>query len=312
MLYYIVKRILILIPILLVTSVIIFSMSHIGNSDPALVMVGGHQTSSDVLHNIRVKYHLNEPVWKQYAYWVNDALHGNLGDSYKQKQPVSKLIIGRLPLTFQLIIMTLILTVIISVPLGIISAYFKNKWPDIVSSVFTFVCVSSPVFFTSTILILVFSYQLGWLPAFGQSTSWIGNIRYLLMPSVALACNMIALNTQVTRSGMVQALNTDYIQTAVSKGLPTGIVVLKHALKNALLPLLTITGLQIGILITGAVLVEYTFGLGGLGSLIVQGVQSSDYPIIQGTTLFLVTLFLLINLLVDVLYAVIDPRIRLK
>lgn len=170
--------------------------------------------------------------------------------------------------------------------------------------------VSSPVFFTGVLAVLLFSYKLDILPAFGSGDNFISNFKYLLLPSLALGINMLALSSRITRSGMIDSLNKDYIETAIAKGLPKRKVVLKHAFKNALIPLLTITGLQLGFLIVGTVLVEYTFGLGGIGSLIVQGVQSSDYPLVQGTTMFILVVFLLINLIVDVLYAVIDPRIR--
>ena len=310
MLTYIVRRLLLLIPVLFFVSVLIFGMSHLSPTDPALVMVGGKQTSPEVLENIREKYHLNEPIYTQYLYWIKDAVNGDLGESFKQKQAVTGMIAERLPLTIQLVLMSLLITILISIPLGIIAAVKKNTWVDYVSSLFALSGVSSPVFFTGVLLVLLFSYKLDILPAFGTGDTVMENFKYLLLPSLALGVNMIALSSRITRSGMIEVLNTNYIQTAVAKGIPKHVVVLKHGLKNALIPLLTVTGLQLGFLIVGTVLVEYTFGLGGIGSLIVNGVQTSDYPVVQGTTLFMVTVFLLINLLVDVLYAVIDPRIR--
>lgn len=307
---YIIRRLLILLPVLFLVSILVFGMSHISSTDPALVMVGGKQTSAEVLENIREKYHLNEPVWKQYMIWIGNAVQGDLGESFKMKQSVSAMIADRLPLTLQLVAMSALFTIILAIPLGIIAAVKKNTWIDYLTSLISLGGVSSPVFFTGVLLVLLFSYKLDILPAFGTGDSFMGNFKYLVLPSMALGLNMLALSSRITRSGMIEVLNTNYIQTAIAKGIPKGVIILKHAFKNALIPLLTVTGLQLGFLIVGTVLVEYTFGLGGIGSLIVNGVQSSDYPVVQGTTLFMVTVFLLINLVVDVLYAVVDPRIR--
>jgi len=291
-------------------SILVFGMSHLSKTDPALVMVGGKQTSPEVLENIREKYHLNEPIWKQYIIWAGNAVQGNLGESFKMKQSVSGMIAERLPLTIQLVLMSAIITFILAVPLGIISAVKKNSWVDYLASLISLIGVSSPVFFTGLLMVLLFSYKWDILPAFGAGDNIMENFKYLLLPSLALGVNMLALSSRITRSGMIEALGSNYIETAIAKGIPKHVIVLKHAFKNALIPLLTVTGLQLGFLIIGTVLVEYTFGLGGIGSLIVHGVQSSDYPLVQGTTIFLVTFFLLMNLIVDVLYAVIDPRIR--
>lgn len=310
MVHYVARRLLLLIPILFVVSVIIFGMSRLVPGDPALIMVGGHQTTPEVLENIREKYHLNKPVWEQYTIWLKNALTGDLGESFKMKQSVSAMIAERLPMTLQLVFMSIILTLVMAVPLGILAAMRKQTWVDYLSSLFALAGMSSPVFFTGVLLVLLFSFQLNWLPAFGAGKGFVDNLTHLLLPSFALAVNMIALIMRITRSGMIDVLSTNYMQTAIAKGLPRAVIILKHGLRNALIPLLTVTGLQIGFLMVGTVLVEYTFGLGGLGSLIINGVQTSDYPVVQGTILFMVVIFLLLNLLVDLLYAVIDPRIR--
>lgn len=307
---FIVRRILLFFPILFLVSILIFGMLHLGPTDPALVIVGGKQTSPEVIENIRIKYHLNEPIWKQYIYWIRDAIKGDLGESFKINEPVLDLIINRLPLTIQLVLMSTFITFIIAIPLGIIAAMKKNSWIDYASSLFSLVGVSSPVFFTGVLLVLLFSYKLDILPAFGSGDTVLENFKYLLLPSFALGINMVALSSRITRSAMIEVLNANFIQTAVAKGIPRRLIIFKHALKNALIPLITVSGLQLGFLFIGTFLVEYTFGLGGLGSLIINAVQTSDYPIVQGTTLFMVTVFLLINLIVDILYAVIDPRIR--
>ncbi len=312
MLRYITGRLLQLIPVLFFVSVIVFGMIRLAPGDPALIMTGGHQTSPEVLENIRQKYHLEEPVYKQYLYWVGDALHGNLGESFKLKQSVTTLILERLPLTLQLVLMSAFFALIFAIPLGIASAVKKNTWVDYLISIVTLAGVSSPVFLTGILGMLVFSYMLNILPAFGIGSGFFDNFRYLLLPSLALGFNMIALSSRITRNSMIEVLGANYIQTAVAKGLPERTVIFKHGLRNALVPIVTIAGLQVGFLIVGSVLVEYTFGIGGLGSLIVNSVQQSDYPVVQGTILFLVTAFLMINLLVDILYAVIDPRIRYR
>lgn len=307
---YVIRRLLFLLPVLFFVSVLIFGLSHLAPGDPALIMVGGKQTSPEVLENIREKYHLNDPIWEQYLYWLGDALQGNLGESFKQKQPVWDMIAERLPLTLQLVFMSTCITLLLAVPLGIFAAVKKHTWADYVMSLIALAGVSSPIFFTGVLAVLLFSYKLDILPAFGTGDNFIENLKYMFLPSLALGINMIALSSRITRSGMIEVLQTNYIQTAIAKGIPKRTIIFKHALRNALIPLLTVTGLQVGFLMVGTVLVEYTFGIGGLGSLIVHGVQSSDYPVVQGTTLFMVVVFLLINMLVDVLYAVIDPRIR--
>jgi peptide/nickel transport system permease protein len=204
----------------------------------------------------------------------------------------------------------MLLSLAAAVPLGVIAAANKGSALDRIITAFALAALSSPVFLTGIVGILVFAYYLGWLPAFGSGEGFFENFRYLLLPSAALALNMLALSLRVTRNGMIEALGSNYVQTAIAKGLPRRSVLLKHALRNALIPLFTVAGLQIGFLLTGTVLVEYTFGIGGIGSLLVNGIQSSDYPVIQGATLFVVAFFLLVNLAVDLLYAAIDPRIR--
>ncbi len=310
MLAYLARRLLQLVPVLLVASFLVFVAARLTPQDPAVVMAGGRQTSTAVLEAIRAKYHLDESVPSQYLRWMAGALLGDLGESYRLKQGVSAMIAARLPVSLQLIAMSVAIALLAAVPLGILAALRKGSWVDILATSLSLAALSSPVFLTGILGILLFSYTLGWLPALGSGRNFAENLRYLLMPSVALALNMLALSMRMTRSGMIEAMRRPYIQTAILKGLPRRTIVLKHALRNALLPLVTITGLQIGFLLSGTVLVEYTFGLGGLGSLLVNAIQTSDYPVVQGLTLFIVSAFLLINLLVDLLYGIIDPRIR--
>jgi len=307
---FVIRRLVQIILVLMVVSVIIFSMAHLAPGDPALIMMGGKQSSPEVLENVRNKYHLNDPLIKQYTYWMTGVLRGDLGESYKMKQSVTDMIIGRLPLTIQLAAMSMLFTLLLAIPLGILAAVKKSTIVDHVATSLALVCLSSPVFLTGIMLILVFSYKLQWLPAFGIGNSVAENFKFMLLPSIALSLNMIALNMKMTRGSMIEIMDTQYIKTARSKGMPQNTVILKHGLKNAIIPILTVSSLQIGFLMVGTVLVEVTFGIGGLGSLIINAVKSSDYPVVQGTVLFMVTVFLLINLIVDILYAVIDPRIK--
>jgi peptide/nickel transport system permease protein len=302
---YLLQRLAQFIPVLVIVSFIIFGMARLAPVDPAIVMAGGRQTSPEVLEAIRERYHLKEPVWRQYLFWANDALHGDLGESFRIKQDVRTLIISRLPISLQLVGLAFLVSTLIALPLGILSAAKEGTWIDAVSSLIALIGVSTPVFFTGIVGVLVFSYTLGWLPAFGT-----GTIRHLILPATALGLNLVALTSRTMRSSLLEALQTDYVRTAKAKGLSSLGVILKHGVRNALLPVVTVLGLQLGFLLVGTVLVEYTFGLGGFGSLIVDGVQNSDYPIVQGTTMFVVVIFMALNLLTDLAYAALDPRIR--
>jgi len=299
-----------LVPLMFVITSVIFFLVHLIPGDPARIMVGGQRISQTNLQNIRHAYRLDRPVVVQYGLWVRDLAHGDLGRSYRQRTEVRTLILERLPLTMKLGLYSFIISLLIAVPLGIISAVKRNTWIDVAASVFALVGASSPVFFTAILLILLFGYKLAWLPALGAGDGGFDELKHLLLPSLTLGISLAAITTRITRSAMVEALTQDYIETARAKGLPARVVVLKHALRNALVPIITVAGLQFGFLLVGAVLVEQTFGLGGLGSLLVDAVQVRDYPVVQGATIFLAAVFITINLVVDVLYGVIDPRVR--
>jgi peptide/nickel transport system permease protein len=302
---YLLQRLAQFIPVLVIVSFIIFGMARLAPVDPAIVMAGGRQTSPEVLEAIRERYHLKDPIWRQYLFWAGDALRGDLGESFRIKQDVRTLIISRLPISLQLVGLAFLVSTLIALPLGILSAAKEGTWIDAVSSLIALIGVSTPVFFTGIVGVLVFSYTLGWLPAFGT-----GTIRHLILPATALGLNLVALTSRTMRSSLLEALQTDYVRTAKAKGLSSLGVILKHGVRNAMLPVVTVLGLQLGFLLVGTVLVEYTFGLGGFGSLIVDGVQNSDYPIVQGTTMFVVVIFMALNLLTDLVYAALDPRIR--
>ena len=308
---FIVKRLLQLIPILLATSILIFCMIRITPSDPVASMTKGKRISEETRQSLEEKYHLDKSLPEQYIIWITNALRGDLGDSFEYKQSVNSLIAGRLPTTLQLVIMSAILALLIAVPVGIISAVKMNQATDRILSVLTLIFVASPVFLTAILLMLVFALNLHLFPTFGSGKSIVENIYYLFLPALALGLNMVALISRITRSNMIEQLNSNYTTTAIAKGIPYHRVVLKHCLKNAIIPVVTVASIQIGSMIVGAVLVENVFALGGVGDILIGAIKSSDYPVVQGITLMMVALFLVINLLVDIVYALIDPRIRL-
>lgn len=306
----VVTRLLTLVPLMFVITSIVFFMVRFVPGDPARIMVGGQRISEQNLANIRKAYRLDQPLLTQYGLWVRDLFEGNLGRSYRQRTDVTTLILERLPLTLKLAGFSFVLSMLIAVPLGIIAAVRRNSWVDVTATIFAVLVASSPVFFTGILLILFFSYQLGWFPALGAGEGGIDELKHLFLPSLTLGLSLAAITTRITRSSMVEALTQDYIETARAKGLPTRTVVLKHAFRNALVPIITVSGLLFGFLIVGAVLVEHTFGLGGLGSLLIDAVQVRDYPVVQGATVFIAVTFIVINLVVDILYGIIDPRVR--
>ncbi len=307
---YVLKRLLSLIPILLFTSFLVFGLVRLTPGDPALIMVGGRRTSEETLAAIRQKYGFDQNVFTQYLRWAGNAVRGDMGESYRLKQQVSGLIAERLTITLELIVFSAILSLIIALPLGILAAVYKNTWIDYFASLIALLGLSSPVYFSGIVFILIFAYWLGWFPALGAGKGFWDQLYHLVLPGSVLALNMASLTSRMTRSSMLDVLNNDYIRTAKAKGVAFSRVVLRHGLRNALIPVITVAALQLGFLFVGSVLVEFTFGLGGLGSLITDAIQNRDYPVVQGTTLFLVTVFVLLNLLTDMLYAVIDPRIR--
>jgi peptide/nickel transport system permease protein len=293
----------------LITSIVFFMVRFVPG-DPARIMVGGQRISEANLANIRKAYRLDQPLVTQYQLWVGDLLQGNLGRSYRQRTEVSTLILERLPLTAKLASFSFLLAMMIAVPLGIAAAVRRGTWIDVGATIFAVLVASSPIFFTGILLILLFSYWLGWLPALGAGDGGFDTVVHLFLPALTLGLSLAALATRITRSSMVEALTQDYIETARAKGLPTRSIILKHAFRNALVPIVTVFGLLFGFLIVGTVLVEHTFGLGGLGSLLIDAVQVRDYPVVQGATVFIAGLFIVINLIVDILYALIDPRVR--
>ncbi len=306
----IVTRLLTLIPLMFFITSVVFFLIRFVPGDPARIIVGNQRITPENLENIRKQYRLDRPVLVQYGLWVRDLSAGNLGRSYRQRTEVRTLIVDRLPLTLKLGTFSFLISLGIALPLGVVAAVRRNSWVDVSATVFSLIGASSPVFFTSILLILLFAYKLNWMPALGAGDGGFDQFKHLLMPALALGFSLAAITTRITRQAMVESLTQDYIETARAKGLSSRSVVLKHAFRNALIPVITVAGLQFGFLLVGTVLVEYTFGLGGLGSLLVNAVQVRDYPVVQGTTIFIAAMFILINLVVDVFYGIVDPRVR--
>jgi peptide/nickel transport system permease protein len=306
----IITRLVTLVPLMFFITSVVFFLVRFVPGDPAKIMVGGQRITEANLANIRKQYRLDRPVLVQYGLWLKDLSRGNLGRSYRQRTEVRTLIVDRLPLTLKLGVFSFLISLGIALPLGLVAAVKRNSWVDVTATVFSLIGASSPVFFTSILLILLFAYKLNWLPALGAGEGGFDQLKHLFMPALALGFSLAAITTRITRQAMVEALTQDYIETARAKGLSSRSVVLKHAFRNALIPVITVAGLQFGFLLVGTVLVEYTFGLGGLGSLLVNAVQVRDYPVVQGTTIFIAAMFILINLVVDVFYGIVDPRVR--
>jgi len=307
---YIIKRLLQLVPILFIVSVIIFSMVRLSNIDPVSLIVGSKRSTPEIIAQVKEKYNFNKPLPVQYGIWLSDLLKGDLGDDYKNKQSIASLISQSLPVTAGLVLFSSIIALLVAIPIGIITAVKKNTWIDKCLSIITLVFVSAPGFLTGIFLILVFSHIAPSFSFTGSFSTFGEYVQRLSMPSLVLAFGMIALISRITRSSMIKEHQSSYRLTATAKGLPSRIVILKHCLKNALIPVITVFGIQIGTLISGAVIVENVFSLSGVGSLLINGINDGNYPVVQDVTIILVVIFLFLSLLVDILYAAIDPRIR--
>ncbi len=309
---YISKRILQLIITVFIVSILIFLVVRITPLDPIASITKGKAMSEDTIAALRVEYNLDKSLPEQYVTWISGMFHGDFGKSYQFRESVASLLGTRISITVELVLMSSILMIFIGIPLGVLSASKMNSMVDQTLTVTSLVLVSSPSFFTGILLMLLFTMVIPIFPTFGTGTDWISNIRYLILPAVSLAFGRMALIMRITRSNMVEQLTSNYIETVTAKGLKRWQVVYKHALKNAAIPVLTVTSLEIAGMLGGSVLVEKVFSLNGVGSLLADSISKSDYPVIQSLTLLMVVVFLLCNLLVDVLYAVLDPRIRLE
>ncbi len=304
MLRYIIKRLFYTLPVLLGISLLLFFMLRMLPGDPAQVLAG-QMASSEEVEMIRHQLGLDQPVLLQYVHFLNRLAHFDLGRSARTQNPVTQEIWARLPNTLLLAVLAISLACLLGIPAGIISAVKPYSWLDYLMTSAALFGISMPVFWLGLMLVLIFSVTLHWLPA-GGTGSW----KHLVLPSFTLAMFVMAFIARMTRSTMLEVLSQDYTTTARSKGLKEKVVIIKHALKNAMIPIITVIGLQFGMLLGGAVLTETVFAWPGLGRLIVDSILARDYAVTQGAILVFGLLYVLVNLMVDLLYAVLDPRIR--
>ena len=307
MLTYLARRVLAVVPVLFGVTLAVFSMLFLVPGDPVKMMLAEFVTTPDQIAQMRAQLHLDEPIWRQYGRFVGNALRGDLGTSIRSRRPVAVEIAENVGSTAQLALASMAVAIGLGIPLGLVAALARNSWLDVGSMVVALLGVSMPSFWLGLLLIFAFSLHLAWFPATGG-----GDLLHLILPSVTLGTIASAIIARLTRSTMLEVLGQDYVRTARAKGLAWWSVVVRHALKNALIPVVTIFGLQFGNLLAGAVIVETVFSRPGLGRLIVGGILAKDFPLVQGTVLFVATAYVLINVLVDVAYAFLDPRIRVS
>ena len=300
---YLVRRLVLTVPVLFGVALLVFAIVRLIPGDPATAIAGPQATEAFVAQ-IAEQYHLNEPLYVQFGYFLRDLLAGDLGDSTFSRRPVMVELAERFPRTIQLTLAAMAVAMAIGIPAGIMSARRRNSIFDNLSMIVALLGVAAPVFWLALMLQLLFSVRLGWLPTTGT-----GSPAHLVLPAITLGMSTAGLIARVTRSSMLEVLRMEYVQTARAKGLSERDVIYGHAFKNAMIPVVTVVGLQFGILLGGAVLTESVFAWPGVGRLLVDAILSRDYPVVQGTVLVLAATFVVINLIVDLLYAVLDPRI---
>lgn len=301
---YIMKRLIQAIPVIFLVTVLTFSLVHLVPGDPALMRAGEDATPEQV-EAIREAMGLNEPIPKQYAKWVSGIMRGDMGYSLQDGRPVFSTLIQRLPATMKLVMASFVVSIGIGVPVGILSAVKQNTFADSFARVFALLGISMPNFWMGLMLMLVFSYSLRMLPASGS-----GSLAHLIMPAIALGMPGAGIITRLTRSSMLEVMKQDYIRTARAKGLRRQLVIYKHALKNAMLPVVTVIGVQLGSRLGGSVIVESIFAYPGIGRFAYTRLLARDYPMIMGNLFIFAMIFILINLITDILYGFLEPRIR--
>jgi peptide/nickel transport system permease protein len=309
---FLTQRLLQIIPTLIIVSMLIFGLQQLLPGDPALIMAG-EERDPKVLAEIREQYRLDQPIPVQYFYWVKGVLTGNLGESMRLKSSVSSLVAEKLPVTLQLASMALLIAIGIGIPAGIVSAVKKETLWDYGANLFALWGLSTPNFWLGILMIFLFSVTLGWLPASGYvrlGEDWKSSLATTVMPAFVLGNALAAVLMRHTRSAMLQAMGTDYVRTARAKGLHENRVVLKHALRNAMTPVITLLALDFGTLLSGAVLTEQIFSIPGFGKLIVDSVFNRDYAVVQGVVLVTSSIYISLNLLADVAYVLVNPRLR--
>ncbi len=309
---FIARRLVQLVPTLFFVSLIIFSLQQLLPGDPALVMAGEERDAA-VIEQIRRQYRLDQPLPVQYVYWVKGALSGDLGESMRIKEKVLDLIVEKLPVTIQLASMAIVIALVIGIGAGILSAVKKDTLWDYGANAFALWGISTPNFWLGIMLIFLFSVKLGWLPASGYvrlTDDWRASLASTIMPAFVLGNAIAAILMRHTRSAMLQVMESDYVRTARAKGLLERTVIFKHAMRNALTPVITLGALEFGTLLSGAVLTEQIFTIPGFGKMIVDAVFNRDYAVVQGVVLVTATTYIVLNLLADIAYMLVNPRLR--
>ena len=305
MLQYIERRILALVPTLIGVSILVFSIVHLVPGDPIRALMAESGATAEVMEAIREQWGLNDPLPVQYIRWLSRAVRGDLGRSISYKRPVAEIILDQLPNTLCLAMAGTAVAIVVGGALGIASALKRDSWLDNLFMIIALVGISVPTFWSGLLAILIFAVTLHWLPITGT-----GGLKQLIMPAGILGLVASGTIARLMRSTTLEVLGADYIRTARAKGLPERMVILRHALRNALIPVITVVGLQLGTLMNGAVVLEMVFARPGIGSLAVLSILSKDIPVVQGTVLFGALIYVLVNMVVDILYTFVDPRIR--
>jgi peptide/nickel transport system permease protein len=312
MLAFIGRRLLVMLPTLVIVSIFVFALQQLLPGDPAEVLAG-EERDPQVIEFIRQKYRLDQPLPVQYAYWLGNILTGDFGVSIRTQLPIAKTILQKLPITIQLALMAMGIAILIGIPAGIVAAVWRGTRLDHGANVVALSGLSIPNFWLGIMLILLFSVQLGWLPSGGYVSPTVdlaANLRGMILPAIVLGTGNAAVLMRHTRSAMLGVLRQDYVRTARAKGVRERRVILKHALRNALVPVVTLGTLQFGELLAGAVLTEQVFSIPGFGKLIVDAVFSRDYAVVQAVVLCVAVAFLLMNLIADIAYVLLNPRLR--
>ena len=312
MLAFLARRLLIAVPTIFFVSIIIFGLQQLLPGDPALALAGEDRDPA-VIAYFHKKYHLDEPLPTRYLLWVRDAFHGDLGESIRIKKPVGDLVLEKLPVTLELGAVAFLIALSIGIPAGILSAVKNGTAWDFAANIFALWGISTPNFWLGIMLILLVSVQLGWLPASGfvpPGENLVENLRTIVMPAFVLGNAVAAVIMRHTRSAMLQVLSADYVRTARAKGLPERVVVLRHGLRNALMPVITLGALEFGQLLSGAVLTEQVFTIPGFGKLIVDAVFNRDYAVVQGVVLVTAAVYIFLNICADIAYVLVNPRLR--
>jgi peptide/nickel transport system permease protein len=329
---YIIRRLLLLLPVLFGVSLATFVVMHLFTADPVTIILGEHATTERIAA-LREEMGLNKPIYLQFSDYLVKAVHGDLGNSVITRTSITAELMARFPATIELAVAAICIASVLGLAMGVLSAVKQNSIFDYGTMVAALMGVSMPIFWLGLMMIILFSVTLGWLPASGRiaigmqpeqitglylvDSLLTGNLEsfrdaflHMVMPAVALGAYSTAIIARMTRATMLETIRQDYIRTARAKGLKEGVVIIKHALRNALIPIVTVIGLQMGSLLGGAVLTETVFSWPGIGSYVVEGIMASDYPRVQGAVLLIGTIFVLVNLIVDIMYSYLDPRIQ--